>query len=127
MANELFEYDFWFHTTSNPLYEGMVHQKLWANPMWVREAVTDFCIEHEGNLDSYGFLHKVNGEFICPELDDSYEWEELEAMFRNGELGFYFHFDEQELADSETTVDDFIHELQSMILMEAEKRPLPTS
>lgn len=125
MANELHSYDFWFHSTANPLYTNMRHESITAEPAHIRQVVTDFCIENEGYLDSYGFLYEVNGKFICPELDDSYEWEDLETQFRNGWIGFYFYFYEQELGESKT-IQHFIEELQSMILMEAMNCSLPT-
>lgn len=111
------EYDFWFHTTENLVYEGMVHQKLVASPEWVREAVIDYCIQFESRLDSYGFLQEVDGKFICPELDNDTDegWDKMEEDFRNRSLGFYFHLDAKQLQEGET-IEYFISELSKTLM-----------
>ncbi|MGP4993701.1 hypothetical protein [Glutamicibacter ardleyensis] len=117
MTTNLIEYDFWFHTTENHVYEGMVHQKLLASPAWVRKAVIAYCIQFEGSMHSYGFLQEVDGKFICPELDNDTDegWDKMEEDFRNRSLGFYFHLDAKQLQEGET-IEHFISELSKTLM-----------
>lgn len=93
----------WFQSTATPLYEGMHRNTLIADTRIVREAIKQFCLANDDELESYGFLVEAsNGELYCPEISDDADYEALEAQFLDGGLGFYFEFRAEELEPTDT-------------------------
>lgn len=93
----------WFQSTATPLYEGMHRNTLLADTRIVREAIKQFCLANDDELESYGFLVEANnGELYCPEISDDTDYEQLEAQFLDGGLGFYFEFDGDLLEPTDT-------------------------